>query len=46
MELTEYREPDTVRIPDYCRDLRVFGFCDEDGPVVVVMVEELVRDEQ
>lgn len=46
VELTEYIEARLATIPDYCRDLRVYSMCDEDGPVVIVLVEELVREKQ
>lgn len=46
VELTEYIEARLATIPDYCRDLRVYSMCNEDGPVVIVLVEELVREER
>lgn len=48
MDLTEYREAREAVLPDYCRDLRVFSYCDDEdeGLVIAVFVDEVVREER
>ncbi len=39
--LVVYDRPEDARVPDYCADLRVYGLCEDEWPVVYVFSEEM-----